>query len=108
MPELARVLKPKGRCLIVPLYVASTHLNIVDPVMDYQWIKFDAGSLVLAETNLGGLFERYYSAEALERIIISGLGLDYEVFRVKIPEIVSKNASPALDRVRYALRVTKQ
>jgi SAM-dependent methyltransferase len=105
--ELKRVLRPNGRCLIVPLYLKSSHLNIVDPVLDYQWIQFDSGATVLAETNLGGLFERYYSPESLERILIPGLGLRYEIFRIRIPEAIRRNASKGIDRVRYALRITK-
>lgn len=105
--ELRRVLRPQGRCVIVPLYLASRHLNVIDPVSDYECIQFDPGSLVIGETDLGGVFERYYSPKSLERILIPNIGLRYEIFRIKIPESVWESATKGLDRVRYALRITR-
>ncbi|MCK9295294.1 MAG: class I SAM-dependent methyltransferase [Desulfobulbaceae bacterium] len=105
--ELKRVLRPNGCCVVVPLYMSLNHLNVVDPLLNYKSIKFDAGSMVIAETNLGGLFERYYSPSALERILIPNIGLEYKIFRVKIPKSIWQNASKGLDRVRYALCITK-
>ena len=106
--ELRRVLRPSGRCVIVPLYLASQHLNIVDPLMNYRWIQFDPNAIVMAETDLGGLFERYYSPAALERILVPNLGLIYQVFRIRIPNPIWESASRGLDRVRYALRIARE
>lgn len=108
MREASRTLRPGGKCVIIPLYMASRLLNIVDPVLDASSVRFDDGALVMGETNLGGLFERYYSPESLERILIPGIGLTYEIFRIKVPQAIRADASPALERVRYALSITKQ
>jgi hypothetical protein len=105
--ESARTLKPGGKCVIVPLYLASRLLNIADPVLDSSSVRFDEGALALGETNLGGLFERYYSPRSLDRILIPALGLSYEIFRVRIPESIRATAAPPLERVRYALCITK-
>jgi hypothetical protein len=106
--EVSRTLRPGGKCVIVPLYMASRLLNIVDPILDASSVRFDDGAVVMGETNLGGLFERYYSPESLKRILIPGLGLVYEIYRVHVPESISAGASPALARVNYALCITRQ
>lgn len=105
--EAARVLKPEGQCLIAPLYLASELLNIVDPILDYHSIQFDESALVIGETNLGGIFERYYSPHSLRRILLPGLGLNYEIFHINIPKSIMAAASPSLARVRYVLRISK-
>ena len=105
--EAGRILRPGGKCVIVPLYMASTLLNIVDPLLDASGIRFDASALVMGETNLGGLFERHYSPASLKRILAPNIGLQYDLFRVKIPDSIRRAASPSLARVRYALCITK-
>lgn len=105
--EASRALRPGGRCVIVPLYLAEALLNIVDPVLDSSGVRFDRDALVMGETNLGGLFERYYSPASLRRILIPGIGLRYDLFRVIIPASIRAQATSSLERVRYALCMTK-
>jgi SAM-dependent methyltransferase len=108
--EVARILKPGGRCVIAPLYLGSTHLNIVCPALDYSWVEFDEGALPIGERHLGGTFERIYSPAALRRILIPGLKLNYTLFRIYLPEVLRQAADnlEAISRVRYALQITKE
>lgn len=85
--ELSRVLKPDGTCCIVPLYMASYHLNIVVPLHDYKMIKLDGEAQVFAEPNLGGIFEREYTPEKLRRrVIMKNIGLEYSLVLINISE----------------------
>jgi SAM-dependent methyltransferase len=113
--ELARVLKPGGKCVIVPLYMHHEPLNIYDPILYSDWndSKADSGATIVAEIDLGGHFERIYSPETLKRILIRGIGLSYHVFcitglnAIAEAEAMSRHESGPLQRVRYALLVEK-
>jgi len=107
--EAARILKPGGRCIVVPLYIGGTHLNIVDPVLDHSWIQFDENALPVGELDLGGTFERIYSPESLHRIVIPHIGLHYTLYRVHIPHSLLEAADnvEAVLRIRYVLEIRK-
>lgn len=104
--ETERLLVPGGKCVIVPLYMSRFFLNIIDPVHGFKG-KYDKGASKIAEPDLGGEFERYYSVPSLKRILLPDLGLTYTIHRIVIPESIRKNATSHLDRVRYALEITK-
>lgn len=104
--ELSRILKPGGKCCIVPLYLSNTFTNYVDPSYDYSRVMFDDGAKVIGEVNLGGIFERKYSVESLDhRILLRDIGLEYTILMIKNAESVSK--SPMVNRIRYVLLIKK-
>jgi len=111
--ELARVLKPGGKCVIVPLYTEATPLNIYDPILykHYDAQTADDTATVIAEISLGGYFERVYSPETLDRIFLPDLGLNYTLYKVQHPERAvtdtSEHSVSLVKRVRYALVVEK-
>lgn len=105
--ELGRLLKPGGRCVIVPLYLSLTHQNIVDPLSNYRRIEFDDGATVIAEINLGGDFERVYSPAALSRILRKNAGLKFNIYRITGVEKLTADTGSAVFRVRYVLLITK-
>lgn len=114
--ELARVLKPSGRCVIVPLYLNNYPLNIYDPILYPEWNDTiaDEGATIVAELALGGHFERIYSPATLNRVLISGIGLTYSIFRItdlnKLAETekISSREHSNLMRVNYALLIEKE
>lgn len=104
--ELSRILCPHGKCCIVPLYLANIFTNYIDPLYDYSAISLDDGAKVIGEINLGGIFERKYSVDALKRrILLMNIGLKYMIFKIRNANLVSE--SPLIKRVRYALLIEK-
>lgn len=105
--EVKRVLRMNGKCCIVPLYLSSHYLNIVDPLLEHENIRTDQDATRIGETNLGGVFERIYSVDALKRILIPGIGLRYSIYRIKNHHEITRDAKSSVFRVQYALLVEK-
>jgi len=62
--EVERVLKPGGRCVIVPLYLSHQHSCLTNPAQSVlNRVRFDAGSLVHASLSWHNRHGRFYSAE---------------------------------------------
>jgi len=105
--ETARLLRPGGRCLIVPLYVGTVYKNIIDPLADRSSIRIDPDAALVAERNLGGRFERVYSPASLERVLDRTLPLDYDLLKFAGVDQLCEDDAAAVRRVRYGLLMTK-
>jgi SAM-dependent methyltransferase len=113
--ELARCLKPGGRCVIVPVYLDENPFNLYDPILYERWDaeRADPEATVVAEVALGGYFERIYSpATFARRVLLPDLGLRYRMFRItgkdEAVEDRSRRSLNQVHRVRYALLIEKQ
>ena len=112
--ELARVLKPGGRCVIVPLYVEAEALNVFDPVLVNDWedSSTDAGARCVAELGLGAPFKRIYSPATLDRVLIPEIGLRYQIFHLAGHIDAIGDAGPRavaqVERIRYTLLIERE
>lgn len=106
MKELQRILRPQGKCCIVPLYLTARLVNYIDPLYDRTDVLLDPDADIVGEIHLGGVFERTYSPDAfVRRVIASGRGLTYTLYRIHGVDAVS--GSPQVRRVQYALLAEK-
>ena len=87
------------------MYLSSTHQNIVDPLLNYQRIRFDEGAAVVGETDLGGIFERVYSVAALRRILLRDEQLRFTLYRIQGLDRLTEDRKSPVFRVRYALLI---
>ncbi len=84
--ELARVTRPSGRVLIIPLYLSPEPFTQTDPTYSCDGdVPFDAAGTIRAVRGWGNRHGRFYSPETLrERILdpVSG-GFDFRVLRLR-------------------------
>lgn len=113
MIELTRVLKPGGKCVIVPLYTADEAINIYDPILFTDWTDdlADENTKIIAEIDLGGHFERIYSPFTIHRIFQSTDKLNFTLYKVLDKESSITDKDPVsveqVERIRYALLIEK-
>lgn len=112
--ELSRILRPGGKCVILPLYMSTELVNIYDPLLYKSWQKkhADDDATIIAEIELGGFYERFYDPNSLRRIFIPDIGLNYRLYRIQgKKEALDKhdeNTYRTVDRIRYALEIEKR
>ena len=83
--EAARVMRPGGRTVIVPLYLSDTFGAKVDPRLRLPGLRLDEGMLRFWIPGLGVRFSRFYDPERLKSRVLepaAGAGLSWEVVRI--------------------------
>ena len=70
--EAQRLLRPNGKCFIIPLYLDSDFINFTDPsLFSLERIRFDQGATIHKRFGFLNRFGRIYSPEELIRRVIS-------------------------------------
>jgi len=80
--EAARLLKPGGRCFIIPLYLEAEFINLTDPsLFSLERIEFDQEARIIRRFGFLNRFGRIYSPEALiNRVLSAATGLQATVY----------------------------
>src|SRR5579872_3260470 len=66
--EVQRVLRPAGRCIIIPLYLHHRYLTLADPYdLATTDVPLDAGAALVAFPGYGNRHGRLYDPEAFVR-----------------------------------------
>lgn len=104
--ESGRVLKPGGRVVIVPLYLATAFVAKVDPRLRLSGLRLDRGMTKHLIPGLDVRFSRVYDAARLHARVLNPAqetGLAWEVLRVQGFEDVVPNGY-----LNFALILRKQ
>lgn len=83
--EAQRLLKPGGKCFIVPLYLDRDFINLTDPsLFSLQRLELDQGAAIVRRFGFLNRFGRIYSPEELvKRVISVAAGLQATVFWIR-------------------------
>lgn len=102
--EVSRLLKPGGRLVIVPLYLASTYSILTDPLVSRKnEVQFEQDAVVMAVQGWGNRHGRFYDASHLvSRVLNVTNNLKFDLFRLTNTRDVSESAY-----ARFALVGTK-
>ena len=107
--ELARVLRPGGRVVIVPLYAFTRPAAQTDPRYSVSVdIAFDEGAPIYCADGWGNRHGRFYSPETLENRILAPLSeaFDFEVYEIQAPFVVDYDDTSLY--ARFALLATRR
>lgn len=92
--EAARLLKPKGRLVILPLYIDETHFITTSPFCDQRSVPVDLGAIrVWRDDEYVVPFSRHYSPDAFFSRVYSHIpaGMSGEIYFIKnLPELMSE------------------
>ncbi|MBX7247289.1 MAG: class I SAM-dependent methyltransferase [Candidatus Sumerlaeaceae bacterium] len=82
--EAGRVLRPGGRCAIVPLYLFQHRLYLTNPLLSVPaGVRFDRGIVVHASREWGNRHGRFYSVRQFLRRVWANRGpLEVQIFEV--------------------------
>jgi len=85
LQKAARVLKPGGRLVIIPLYLSSLHHHLVDPLADRRGVSYDPGARIIYSPGFNRVaFTRFYSVEAfMRRVVEHRTGMSVKVILVE-------------------------
>ncbi len=92
--ELARVIRPGGRLVVVPLYLSVEPFTQTDPVYSCEGqVEFDAGGVIRAIRDWGNRHGRFYSAETLRERILDPADswFDFQVLRLRNLDVIEKH-----------------
>lgn len=93
--EATRVLKPRGKMVIIPLYMNEIHHIFRDPKNSRKiQPETDEGSILIYRNNFWGVaFARFYSVDAFcKRILLNVKGkMQFKLFKIINAESVGKN-----------------
>ncbi|MCY1022010.1 class I SAM-dependent methyltransferase [Pyxidicoccus sp. MSG2] len=102
--EMARILKPGGRALFVPLHMAARAENLI--ALGSPDIELDEGAHLVMGPPGGMRFARHYSVQSLQdRILRNVPELDFHVVHVRNPP---REAYPPTTTARFMLVATKR
>lgn len=104
--ELARVVRPGGRLVILPLYLFPEAVTQTDPVYSAQAeVAFDAGATLYCAPGWGNRHGRFYSPESLRTRVIAQLEPDFDC---TVHCIANHEAIAAHTYLRFALAATRR
>ncbi|HRC72577.1 MAG TPA: methyltransferase domain-containing protein [Candidatus Competibacter sp.] len=85
LAEISRILKPNGKLIIAPLYMAATESVQTDPLYSVAAdVKFDEHCTVYCKEGWGNRHGRFYSVKSLiQRLINPCKELDFQIFRLR-------------------------
>ena len=88
MKEMQRVLKPSGRLVILPLYVATRSCAITDPRYALAGnVRFDEDAEVYCVENWGNRHGRFYSPVTLyERLVKDRVEMRFRIYDLRNPQ----------------------
>jgi SAM-dependent methyltransferase len=88
MKEMQRVLKPCGRLVVLPLYVATRSCAITDPRYALAGnVSFDEDAEVYCVENWGNRHGRFYSPATLyERLIRDHVDMRFRIYDLRNPQ----------------------
>ncbi len=92
--ELARVIRPTGRVLIIPLYLSPEPFTQTDPTYSCDGdVPFDPGGTIRAVRGWGNRHGRFYSPETLRERILDPVSrwFDFRVLRLRGLERIPGN-----------------
>lgn len=108
--ELARVFRPGGRVVIVPLYVHLFAAAMTDPryALNSEGLSFDPDTVLYCGDGWGNRHGRFYSPATLKRRILEPNQdqFDFEILRIQDP-LVLGHADPKI-YARFVLQATKR
>ncbi len=84
--ELARVIRPGGRLVVIPLYLSLEPFTQTDPVYSCEGqVEFDTGCVIRAVRDWGNRHGRFYSAGTLRERILDPADswFDFQVLRLR-------------------------
>ncbi len=103
--EVERILKPKGKCCIVPFYFYPKVGAVTDPGFVRDWSIFDEFENIYIDYNFKNDFSRFYNGKTFEERIIKYLpeNLTYNLVHIKNMEQVCPQCY-----AKFALILTKK
>ena len=103
--EVERILKPKGKCCIVPLYLYPKVGAVTDPGYVRDWSIFEEFENIYIDYNFKNDFSRFYNGKTFVDRIIKYLpeNLTYNLVHIKNMEQVCPQCY-----ANFALLLTKQ
>ncbi len=102
--ELARVLRPGGSVVIVPLYLNAYPANQTDPSCYVEPPAFDAEAVIHIAEGWGNRFARFYSVDSLVRRLV---GPFRNLYRFRLFALTGWQALEGTIYARWALQAVR-
>ena len=91
LKEIQRLLKPRGKCCVIPIFIADRYVEITDSFTFDKKYDFDSERIIDPTSLLPGgddcgNYARVYNIKAFEKRVIKNI--DFDKFKVTIAELV--------------------